>query len=98
KPYICDLSPYQVSVPLEEVARRHGIAPEDIVQLASNENPLGCSPYAREAIQQMAYGAHRYPDQYELTQALAEHVGVSPDMIALGSGSNDILDLIARVY
>jgi histidinol-phosphate aminotransferase len=98
KPYICDLAPYQPGMPTELVARTHGLNPADIIKLASNENPLGPSPLALEALREAAENSHRYPEQYALTQALASHLDVAPEALVIGNGSNDILDLIARTY
>lgn len=93
-----DLVPYQPGTPIELVARRHGLDPAHIIKLASNENPLGMSPKAKQAIQAALNGAHRYPEQYELLEALAAHHNLTPDHFILGNGSNDVLDLIARTY
>ena len=69
-----------------------------IVKLASNENPLGMSPRAVAAAQQVLAGGARYPDAngHDLKQALARHYGVDAGWITLGNGSNDILELAAR--
>ncbi len=96
--YICDLQPYQPGLPIELVAREYGLDPKKVVKLASNENPLGISQKARTALEQALPGVNRYPEQYELAQALAKHYHISSDMIVLGNGSNDVLDLIARVF
>jgi histidinol-phosphate aminotransferase len=92
------LSPYQPSLPPHQAVAEHGIQPQSIVQLASNENPLGASPKAIAAFKQAASNVHRYPDQHELVGAIAQHCAVPADMIALGNGSNDVLDLAARIY
>ena len=96
--YICDLSPYQPGMPIELVARKHGLDPNKIIKLASNENPLGMSPRARQAVERTLDEAHIYPDQYQLTHKLAARLGVTPEHIVLGNGSNDVLDLIARTF
>ncbi len=75
-----------------------GIAVDKIVKLASNENPLGMSPKARKAVEAAVSGSERYPDQFELIQALADHCCVTPSQVVVGNGSNDVLDLIARVF
>jgi histidinol-phosphate aminotransferase len=98
KDYIGDLAPYQPGMPLAEVMSTHGLRPEAIIQLASNENPRGPSPAAGAAARDAVQSMHRYPDQHELARALAAHHGVQADMITLGNGSNDVLDLIARTY
>ncbi len=96
--YIRAISPYVPGKPITEVAREMGIALDGIVKLASNENPLGMSPRARKAVEAALAGAERYPDQFDLIAALAERHGVAGDQIVLGNGSNDVLDLAARVF
>ncbi len=92
------INPYVGGRPIAEVARDFGLDPRDIVKLASNENPLGMSPAARQALLDAALGAARYPDNdaFELRQALAAHLGVDASWIVLGHGSSDILEMAAR--
>ena len=97
-PYIRSISPYTPGKPITEVARELGLPLERIVKLASNENPLGMSPKARAAVEKAIAGAERYPDQFELVAALADRFGVGQDQIVLGNGSNDVLDMAARVF
>lgn len=94
---IAALQPYKPGKPIEELARELGI--NDIVKLASNENPLGPSQAVTDAIAEASTQLPRYPDGsgYELKQALAEQLRVDTTQITLGNGSNDVLDLIARV-
>src|SRR5688572_13343271 len=96
--YICDLNPYQPGLPIDLVVREYGLDPAHIIKLASNENPLGMSPKALAALEQALPEAHRYPEQYPLVQALAKKYKVDPDMVVIGNGSNDVLDLIARTF
>jgi histidinol-phosphate aminotransferase len=96
--YIRAISPYVPGKPITELAREMGLAVESIVKLASNENPLGMSPKARAAVEKAIAGIERYPDQFELIAALAERLGVEQGQIVLGNGSNDVLDLAARVF
>lgn len=96
--YIRKISPYVPGKPITELARDMGLPVETIVKLASNENPLGMSPKARAAVEQALAGIGRYPDQFELIAALAERFGVGQDQLVLGNGSNDVLDLAARVF
>ena len=96
--YIRAISPYVPGKPITELAREMGLAVERIVKLASNENPLGMSPKARAAVEKAIAGIERYPDQFELIAALAERLGVAQGQIVLGNGSNDVLDLAARVF
>ncbi|MDD5248579.1 MAG: histidinol-phosphate transaminase [Rhodocyclaceae bacterium] len=92
------ISPYIPGKPITELAREMGIPVESIVKLASNENPLGMSPKARVAVEAALAGIERYPDNFDLTQKLADHLGVAMDSVVLGNGSNDVLDLAARVF
>jgi len=92
------ISPYQPGKPITELAREMGIPVDRIVKLASNENPLGMSPKARRAVEAAIGGVERYPDQFELIRAVAGRCGVAESQVVLGNGSNDVLDLIARVF
>ncbi len=96
--YIRAISPYVPGKPITELAREMGLPVARIVKLASNENPLGMSPKARVAVEKAISGIERYPDQFELVAALAERLGVAHGQIVLGNGSNDVLDLVARVF
>lgn len=97
-PYIRAISPYQPGKPITELAREMGIPLENIVKLASNENPLGMSPKAKAAMEEAVATLARYPDDFVLKKALAVHTGLGAERIVLGNGSNDVLDLIARVF
>ncbi len=92
------ISPYQPGKPITQLAREMGLAVDEIVKLASNENPLGMSPRARAAIEGELASLSRYPDDFLLKQALSERSGIDGECIVLGNGSNDVLDLIARVF
>jgi len=98
--YIRRLSPYVPGKPIEELAREYGIGEDDIIKLASNENPRGPSPKVREAIAAAAAGVTRYPDGngFALKTALAQRYGVALDQIVLGNGSNDILELATQAF
>jgi len=92
------MRPYQPGKPIEEAQRELGI--ERFVKLASNENPRGPSPAVLAAVAEASGDIHRYPDAngYYLKQALAARYGVAAASITLGSGSNDILELLASAY
>ena len=98
RPVIRTLAPYVPGKPIEELERELGIS--GAVKLASNENPLGPSPLAIAAINTAAHGVNRYPDgsSYYLREALAAHWGVPSDWIAVGSGSNDLIDVLCRIH
>jgi histidinol-phosphate aminotransferase len=98
-PYVRAIAPYQAGKPIEELAREHGLDPERIVKLASNENPLGMPESARRAIEAALPELGRYPDSngFELKAALSRKFGVPAEWITLGNGSNDILEAAAAV-
>ena len=96
--YVRAISPYQPGKPITELAREMGLPVDSIVKLASNENPLGVSPKAKRAVEAALAGVERYPDQFELIAKLAARCGVAQNQVVLGNGSNDVLDLIARVF
>ena len=97
-PYVRAISPYLPGKPITQLAREMGIPVERIVKLASNENPLGISPKAKLAIEKAMASLERYPDDFELKAAVAEHTGMGRERIVLGNGSNDLLDILARVF
>src|SRR5215470_7565911 len=94
--YIRGLPVYVPGKPIEEVERELKI---HAVKLASNENPLGPSPKAMEAVRAALCESHRYPDggTKVLRERLARMRGVRPDEIFIGLGSSEIIDLAARV-
>jgi len=96
--YIRTLVPYAPGKPIEEVERQYGIA--NSVKLASNENPLGPAPKALEAIRANLGQLHLYPDGdcFYLKNSLAKRLGVAPDEIIFGNGSNEIIELAARTF
>jgi histidinol-phosphate aminotransferase len=96
--YIRAIAPYQPGKPITELAREMGLDEKSIVKLASNENPMGLSPKAQEAIRRAIPELMRYPDGYALTSALAQRLGVALDQIVLGNGSNDVLELVAGAF
>jgi histidinol-phosphate aminotransferase len=92
------LSPYQTGKPIDELKRELGL--DDIIKLASNENPLGCSPLAVQAIQAEMNQIGRYPDGngFNLKYAIQQKFGFDLNRMTLGNGSNDILELVARAF
>ena len=92
------LKPYQPGKGIEELERDRGI--RNPLKLASNENPLGPSPKAVDSMRQQLKNVSFYPDGngFALKQALARLHGVPHECITLGNGSNDVLELVARVF
>jgi histidinol-phosphate aminotransferase len=97
-PQLRDLAVYQPGKPIEETAREFGTSPREIIKLASNENPLGPSPRAREAMRQAIECTHLYPDGggYYVTRALAEKLGVPADHTILSNGSNEVIEFVGH--
>jgi len=95
---ITQIAPYQTGNPIDELKRELGL--DDIIKLASNENPLGCSPLATHAMQAELAEVGRYPDGsgYTLKAKIAQLFTVAMNQITLGNGSNDILELVARTF
>ncbi len=95
---ILALAPYQTGKPIEELTREYGVS--DVVKLASNENPMGCSPRVTLAVTEQLGQLSRYPDGngYYLKQALADFNDVNANQITLGNGSDDLLDILARSF
>ncbi len=93
-----DIKIYEAGKPIEMVVRDYGIAPEDVVKLASNENPIGTNPAVAEVIRSNADIAHLYPDDsmFELKAALASKYDVQDENIIIGAGSDQVLEFISR--
>lgn len=89
---------YEAGKPIELVVREFGIAPQDVVKLASNENPIGTNPAVAQVIIENAAKAHLYPDDsmFELKAALANLYDVKSENIIVGAGSDQILEFISH--
>ena len=98
--YIRAIAPYQPGKPIAELAREMGLDASRIVKLASNENPLGMSPKARQAILDAVDDLARYPDgnAFELKSELSRRFGIPQAGIVVGNGSNDLLELVAGAF
>lgn len=96
--HVLELVAYQPGKPIEETARELGLDPHDIVKLASNENPLGPSPKAVEAVARAAAGVNIYPDgaAFRLRSAIAEFCGVEFDQTVVGTGSSEVIELMCH--
>lgn len=93
-----NIKPYVPGKPIEEVQREFGL--DDVIKLASNENPLGPSPKAKEALVSGIADVHIYPDgsHYHLKQDLARFHGLDPDYFIIGNGSDEVLKLLAETF
>ena len=94
-PAVAAITPYEPGKPTEELERELGI--QESVKLASNENPIGPSPKAVQAIRAALSELNRYPDggSFTLCHKIAARHKVSPAQIFMGSGSCEIINLLA---
>src|SRR6266480_550338 len=99
-PQLRDITVYEPGKPIEETARELGIEPDAIIKLASNENPLGPSPKAVRAMRAALETAHLYPDGsgFYLAKAIAAKLGLAPENIILGNGSNEALEFLGHAF
>ena len=97
--HLKSLATYQPGRPIEEVARELKIPFNEVIKLASNENPLGPSPKAIQAMQDALPSVHLYPDGnvFYLKNKMANHLDVSPKSLVFGNGSNELIEWIGHV-
>jgi len=95
---ISDLVPYKPGKPIKELERELGV--KNSVKLASNENPMGCSPKVVEALKDFFPEISRYPlgDAFYLRTAVSEHYNIDGKKLLFGTGSNEIIDLAIRTF
>ncbi|HEV8618109.1 MAG TPA: histidinol-phosphate transaminase [Candidatus Udaeobacter sp.] len=95
-----DIAVYERGKPIDETARELGVDPEVIIKLASNENPLGPSHKAVQAMRAALENAHLYPDGsgFYLCKGIATKLGLSPDNVILGNGSNEVLEFLGHAF
>jgi len=95
---VVGITPYVAGKPIEEIKRQLGL--KEIIKLASNENPLGPSPKAMEAIKKNLSSANRYPDSqgYYLKKKIARYLNVKATNIVLGNGSDELIDIIIKTF
>lgn len=98
RPNVAKMPLYSPGRPIEEVKRELGL--DDVIKLASNENPLGPSPKAVEAVKRAAEEMNIYPDMFgvSLREAIGAKFGVDPAHVILGNGSDEILDLLGKAF
>jgi histidinol-phosphate aminotransferase len=95
---LVSMTPYQPGKPISETQREYGI--QEVIKLASNENPLGISPSVKEALIGALNEIHRYPDAscFELLSSISKKFAIPRERIGVGNGSDELIDLIVRVY
>ena len=95
---ILKLVPYKPGKPIAETQREYGLT--DVIKLASNENPLGASPKGLEAMKASLSSLDRYPDasSFSLIQKVSRVWSLPAEKICVGNGSNELIDLLIRIY
>ena len=96
--HLLNIAPYEAGRPIEEIKRQLGL--KDVIKLASNENPLGPSPKALEAVKKNLKNINRYPDAqgFYLKKKLAASLNLKPANIVLGNGSDELIDIIIKTF
>ncbi len=89
-----DVKIYEAGKPIELVVREYGVNPEDIIKLASNENPYGTSPKVVKKLEEVSKNAFVYPDDsmYELKDALANKFNINENNVIIGAGSDQVIE------
>ncbi len=97
-PHLVDLKSFDPAVPIEQMAARAGMPVEDIIRLNANENPYGASPKVAKALSEME--PHIYPDplQRKIRDAIGEYTEVDSSRIIAGAGSDELIDLLLRLF
>lgn len=93
---LVDIKTYEAGKPIELVVREFGIEPKDIVKLASNENPYGCSLKVQESVTSIVANMALYPDDsmVKLKDALAKRFEVSEESVIIGAGSDQVIEFV----
>ena len=99
QPHIRNLKMYEGVDPMEVLAQRAGIPPDRVIRLNGNENPYGPSPKLAEALgRYKLYNLYPDPEQRQLRDTLSAYLGVGPEHIVAGNGSDELIDLILRMF
>jgi len=96
--HLLKINPYEAGCPIEEIKRKLGL--KEVIKIASNENPLGPSPKAIEAVRKSLSSVNRYPDSngFYLKKKLAKFFNLKPLNIALGNGSDELIEIIIKAF
>lgn len=100
RPEIRQMTPYTPIKPFHVLSAELGIPIEQIVKLDANENPYGASPKALQALNQLGFEMPIYPDPAsgDLAARLATELGVSPDMLVIGAGADELIELLFKLF
>jgi histidinol-phosphate aminotransferase len=95
---VVDLQSYDPPENPARLARRLGVTVDKIVKLDANENPYGPTPLLADALAKVRYHEYIDPDQEDMRRALSEYVGIGPEHLIVGNGSDELIDLLMRTY
>ena len=99
QPHIRGIQMYEGVDPLEVLAEKSGIPPDKLIRLNGNENPYGPSPRVARALGDYSlYNLYPDPEQRRLRDALSEYLGVGPEHVIAGNGSDELIDLVLRMF
>lgn len=98
RPHLVSVGTYSPVDPSEELARRAGIRPEEVVRLNANENPFGPSPAVAEAVAATPFHIYPDPNQRRVREALSEYTGMPPECLLAGAGGDELIDLLMRLF
>ena len=98
-PHIRRLKPYHGVDPMEVIAERAGIPADQVIRLNGNENPYGPSPRVNEALGNFKfYNHYTDPEQRKLRSVLSKYLGAPEERIVAGNGSDELIDLLLRMF
>jgi histidinol-phosphate aminotransferase len=99
RPALSRLKPYKPVEPPEVISQRISVPMDKIIKMDANENPYGCSPMVKIALSSFQhYNSYPDPEQRDLRKALMEYIGAPMDNIIAGSGSDELIELILRLF
>ena len=96
--HIQQIKPFDPAEPLDSMAEKVGVEPEQIIRLNANENPYGPSPSVNEAIQQLKANIYPDPEQNSIRSALSKFTNMPKETILCGAGSDELIDLLFRLF
>ena len=96
RPCLSELKPYVAGKGIQEIAKKYGFSPEEIVKLGSNENPYGPSPEVISAVSDVPFNI--YPEPLEFIESAARYTGFEPSEILVGCGLDGVMDTLGRIF
>ena len=98
RPHLANIKTYEAVEPLDVLAAKAGIPADQIIKLNGNENPYGWSPKVAEAVAKVPFHVYSDPLQHTMRRALGSYTGMDPDRIIVGAGSDELIDVLFRLF